>query len=146
MPETFEIKTEGFAELRLRLNAMKEDMRGTTAYAATAAGARVVRDRAKRNAIALGLVDTGSMVENIAISRVKSDGFTFIYKIGVRGKKKAKKGGSNPWYWFMHEFGTSRMPARPFVTPALSSETSKALAAMARTLKRRIDKAESAAA
>lgn len=137
MSNVLTVQTFGFKEMQQRLTSLSDDLKGRVAMAAAGSGAGVVRKRAKQNAQAIGLIDTGALVENIAIAREKSNGLQFAYRIGVRGRR-AKKAGGNPWYWWMHEFGTSRMPARPFLTPALVSERDAALTAMKRVLGRRL--------
>jgi HK97 gp10 family phage protein len=131
-------------ELNKRLLTLNEDLQKRISYAAVSAAARVIKKKAIENAKAQGLHDSGSLQENIAISRnrIGETGIgQYSYRIGVRGRKKAKKGGNNPWYWWLHEFGSSKHPARPFITPAMMSERSNALDAMERIIERRLQKA-----
>lgn len=113
------------------------------AFQSALAGAGVVRNLAKRNLRQQGLVDTGALLKNIAVARVKKNGVA-TYQIGVRTGRKARgakrvigRGArvsytDDPFYWWFHEFGTSKMPARPFLIPALqeATNTGKAFSAM----------------
>jgi HK97 gp10 family phage protein len=145
MAEVLTWRIEGLEALNKRLKTLNDDIQKKIAFAAVSAAARVIQKQAKVNAKRLFTKQSlGSLVDNIAISRMRI-GETGIgqysYKIGVRGKKKSKKTGMNPWYWWFHELGTSKMQARPFIVPAMSSERKAALDAMERILRRRLEKA-----
>ena len=100
------------------------------------------------------------LIENIAIRRAKSKtpGRT-IYEVFVRRGKKAKNAkrivrrskrkGVNqfvvdyegdPFYWFMHEFGTTKKEARPFMRTAFEAKKQDAVNAMAKRMRKSIER------
>lgn len=98
---------------------------------AVMAGARVARDKAR----AATPVRTGKLKKNIAATRLKKSDSPGGATAGIRVKRPAgkktkalkrpgKKGRNQktewdaPFYWRFLEFGTSKMPAHPFIRPA----------------------------
>jgi hypothetical protein len=92
-------------------------------------------------------MQSGALVRNIVIARLKTPPLTYGYVVGVRhGTKKqmkqTKAAGSNvndPWYWFLHEFGfTGRsgqiVGPRPFLTPGFERVKPEALSLMGETM------------
>jgi HK97 gp10 family phage protein len=80
-----------------------------------------IRDQAKANIQARGLVASGDMLENVAIKRLV-EGTRRGYTVGVRaGTPKQIKTGNDPYYWWWVHFGTKNMPPRPFLTDAFDS-------------------------
>ncbi|WP_194720819.1 HK97-gp10 family putative phage morphogenesis protein [Noviherbaspirillum malthae] len=107
--------TAAFKELR-------EDLHKRTARRMVGAGAKVVREEAKRIAAAAGLRRTGALLNNIVMKRERTPEGIEQYNLGVRhgralGKKAEKKlvVGANgriqtryvndPWYWVILEVG-----------------------------------------
>ncbi|MEK4871578.1 HK97-gp10 family putative phage morphogenesis protein [Niallia sp. FSL W8-1348] len=70
---------------------------------------------------------TGNLKANIKISDIE-DGNIFVY---VDNQGKA-------YYGHMHEFGTSKMPAKPFMAPSLNKSKMKINQAMAEKLRNRL--------
>lgn len=56
------------------------------------------------------LIDTGRMINSIT------------HEVIAKGKKLIGLVGTNVWYASDHELGTKRIPARPFLRPALRME------------------------
>lgn len=89
---------------------------------ATHAAARAIANVAQMNAP----VDTGNMRAQVYVFRDTQAGdHTERYSVSVRtGRKKGKRlallkiGRRDAYYWFMVEFGTSKMHAQPFMRPA----------------------------
>lgn len=100
--------------------------------------------------------------------RVAEGGPTELYHVGVRGgsgyggrvRRSARRsvlqaGGTvrqaqqsairddrDAYYWRFVEFGTSKMPARPFLRPAFESQKEKAVQVFSAVLKREVDRIE----
>ncbi|MGI4856753.1 MAG: HK97-gp10 family putative phage morphogenesis protein [Janthinobacterium lividum] len=108
------------------LRSIKGNLRCKVAFSAALAGANVIKRRAKRNAITLGLRQSGALINNIAVKREREapDGRA-QYNLGVRhGRELGSKArvtysiradGSirkqyvdDPFYWWYDEFGTKR--------------------------------------
>lgn len=74
-----------------------------------------VRQQAKANAPFDASTDV-HVKENIAM-RGRWSGDTLIIRVGVKGG--AKKNTETPYWFRFKEFGTKKMPAQPFLEPAL---------------------------
>lgn len=87
------------------------------------AGGEVMQEEAKKAV----RKRTGNLKDHIEISEVEDDNI-FVY---VDNQGKA-------YYGFMHEFGTSKMPAKPFMAPSLNKSKMKINQAMAEKLRNRL--------
>ena len=145
MADRFEVK--GLRELGLAMKGLSADMAGKVARQATAAGAGVVRKAARE----MAPVDSGNLKAAVVMKRLpkRETPLTEEYFVTVRqGKKrdaaqgKARTGrqGKDAFYARFVEFGTVKVPARPFMRPALENNTQKAVSAMSNRLKARLDK------
>jgi HK97 gp10 family phage protein len=151
----------GFAELRKGFNQISLAGQNKRLESAALAGSRVVRDRARQIAEAKGIRQTGALIDNIVHKRVReNDPFSAEAHVAVRhgvqtkrakakarralakgdkdGAAKALENVNDPWYWRFHELGTSKMPATPFIRPALEQSKEEAVDAMRESLKRGI--------
>ena len=105
----------------------------------------VVRKEAVANAKRLDDKETGERIwKNITIKPSKTKNGFVLMRVGVRGgarsyaatRENVRSGrvgqqyatdgskdnpGGDTWYWRYHEYGTSKMPARPFMRPALNN-------------------------
>lgn len=114
-----------------------------------AKGERVLTNKA-------GLVLTGALLENIAAKREKNPGPGLVrFSVGVRHGPKAKRARkvvsyngtkakvtyeNDPFYFWMLEFGTSKMEAKPFLRPAFEAMKEKASGLMVDRLRKNIEK------
>lgn len=124
--------------------------------AAGAAGAAMLRDEA----ITRAPTDTGFLRDNIIIKRIEEncDGNKKqVYRVlirkfakkyrghgrGARGKARAGKEYllDVAFYWRFLEFGTVKMPARPFMRPAFDARREDALNKMREVLKVKLQEA-----
>jgi HK97 gp10 family phage protein len=144
MANKFDIS--GLKELQIAMNRLSGDMAGKIARQATAAAAGVVRTAARNNAP----VDSGNLKAAIVMKRKRQTNLTEEYNVALRaGKKsdvknaKAGKGklGKDAHYGRFVEFGTVKMPPRPFLAPALSDNIQPATDAMKQRLTARLKKA-----
>jgi len=148
-------KIEGMDELLRNFNALRNELQLKAAAAAVSAGARVVANEAKKRAKAQGLELSGTLIENIAIKRAKTPRGLIRYSVLVRHGSSAKRARkivlymgtkkkiyyeNNPYYWFWHEFGTSKIPPRPFMRPAFESSVENIKLAMAKRLRNSIER------
>lgn len=111
----------GVDDLKARLREMGTQKElDAIGYRATFGASKELRNAARAQARAKGIVDTGALVDNIAMKKIR-DGSRLGYTVGVRhGTRSQVKKGNDPWYWFLHEFGTVHMAARPFLRPAFA--------------------------
>ena len=128
------VRIEGLDELKRKLSEVPKAMRKRVLRTALAAGAREVRDVAKRNAPVLTLGTSlntpyrkpGTVKQAIRVRTSKADrraGDVGVF-VNVRPAKAGQRGAKNPndpFYWRFLEFGTKKMPARPFLQRATSA-------------------------
>ena len=124
----------GLADLEKRLQDFPDKLARNVLRKAMASGAAVIRDEARR----LAPKDTGEMARDIMIKRAKqtkgSNGFE--YQVFVRTGKKSRLAGKkrnvsrDSFYWRFQEFGTSKMPAHPFMRPAFDAKKEAAVEAI----------------
>ena len=128
------VRIEGLDNLKRKLAEVPKAMRKRVLRNALAAGAREVRDVAKRNAPVLTLGTSlnapyrkpGTVKQAIRVRTSKADrraGDVGVF-VNVRPAKAGQRGARNPndpFYWRFLEFGTRKMPARPFLQRAASA-------------------------
>ena len=128
------VRIEGLDEFKRKLAEVPKAMRKRVLRTALAAGAREVRDVAKRNAPVLTLGTSlkapyrkpGTVKQAIRVRTSKADrraGDVGVF-VNVRPAKAGQRGAKNPndpFYWRFLEFGTKKMPARPFLQRATSA-------------------------
>lgn len=138
-----EIKLEGFKELARELRDMPEKIGRNVLRAAVNAGATAVRREVQTRAP----VDTGRLRRSIYQRQVReqSNLQRQVFHVGVRSGVRRNEDGSkdrsrDAWYWRFIEFGTVKLPARPFLRPAFESRQTEAIEAMRRRLKERIER------
>jgi HK97 gp10 family phage protein len=123
------IRIEGLKELEMRLKALPQKIAGKALYSGLMAGAEVIRKEAANRAPK----KTGRLKRNIVKRREKAPpGLSASVVIGVR--KEA-------FYWRFVEFGTSKLPARPFLRPAFDTQKEAAAGRIAAKLRERIIRA-----
>ena len=128
------VRIEGLDNLKRKLAEVPKAMRKRVLRNALAAGAREVRDVAKRNAPVLTLGTSlnapyrkpGTVKQAIRVRTSKADrraGDVGVF-VNVRPAKAGQRGAKNPndpFYWRFLEFGTKKMQARPFLQRATSA-------------------------
>ncbi len=122
-----EFKVEGIEDLMARLNSLGERVATRTENKALREGADVLREEMSRRSPQ----DTGSLAENIVKSRVKQAEIGKYIEVGPDKKH---------FYGLFHEFGTTKMPARPFIGPALEEEGKAVMNVMAGVLRKELAK------
>lgn len=128
------VQVKGLDELKRKLADVPKALRKRVLRNALAAGAREVRDVAKRNAPVLTLGTSmkapyrkpGTVRDAIRVRTSKADrkaGDVGVF-VNVRPAKTGARGAKNPndpFYWRFLEFGTKKMPAKPFLQRATSA-------------------------
>lgn len=128
------VRIEGLDELKRKLAEIPRAMRKRVLRNALAAGAREVRDVAKRNAPVMTLGTSlsapyrkpGTVKQAIRVRTSKADrkaGDVGVF-VNVKPAKAGQRGAKNPndpFYWRWLEFGTRKMAARPFLQQATSA-------------------------
>lgn len=163
-----EVKVHGLKEIRARLTALPTEInREKIILRALHDGARVIRDDARARAPigdAIRYVGRGagkkrkdgtisgrkvrggllrsSIVEhtnraehNSVFVRVRSKGWRM-----VNGKISIVRPGSSPGYWSFLEFGSSKLPARPFMRPAFEASKYAAVGVFMESMRRGLDR------
>lgn len=126
----------GLDEVLQKLETVQHETQYKAGRFALRKAANVVRDTIKRGAERLDDPTTAEDVsKNIAIrwsgKQFRRTG-DLAFRVGVLGgaRQQEQKGAAAPgghtYYWRFLEFGTSKMPARPFVRTALSENIQRA--------------------
>lgn len=126
-----DVKIEGFDELARKLRELAPAMRKRVLRNALSAGARLVRDQAKRNAPVLslsgdlkapyrmpGTVRDAIRVRSSKVARKAGDVGVYVNVKPAKGAARGAKSRTDPFYWSFLEFGTKNMSARSFLRPA----------------------------
>ena len=128
------VHIEGLDNLKRKLAEVPKALRKRVLRNALAAGAREVRDVAKRNAPVMTLGTSlsapyrkpGTVKQAIRVRTSKADrraGDVGVF-VNVKPAKAGQRGARNPndpFYWRFLEFGTRKMAARPFLQTATSA-------------------------
>jgi len=149
-----EVNISGFKELREALLKLPKEIQGKPLASAVSAAAKVVQDEA----VKLAPIQTGELKKNIIRYKAKkySNAQQVTYHVGMKkewipyfdniknrraGKVGKKYSRDKIYYWRFHEFGTVKMPARPFFRPAFESTKSEQLDTMQKGLAKAIEAA-----
>ncbi len=119
----------GIEDLKAKLLAITPALRKRVLRNALSAGARVVRDEAKRNVPVLasavrapyrapGTVKKAIRVRSSKIARRSGDVGVFVNVKPAKSGARGAKSRTDPFYWRFLEFGTRKMRARPFLKSA----------------------------
>lgn len=140
------VTVEGLAELNANLLKFGKVIAGQAVTDALREGGFIIRNEAKRRAPVLendtlrrrrGALRTNISAYPVAwnqvVVRVRSRGYIFD-----KNDPKARRPG-NPNYWWLREFGTSKLPAQPFLRPAFEAKKMEALDAIRARLAKNIE-------
>lgn len=134
---TFEIK--GLDEVLRRMRALPVEVRRDVALPSAKVAMSIVRDDAIARAQRL---DDPTTPANIALNIRMAEDTEFYdetgsIKISV-GVRKGRGPGLRTWYWYYQEFGTVKLPAHPFLRPALSQNLQKVFETFIKSAKNRL--------
>lgn len=146
------VKVTGLKELGQALENLGRKTKNKLGAKAMRKGGAIIRDQARANAPMLKEKvphrKRGTLKKAILASTKVNKSGNVRTKIYVRKLKegkieefKAKSGKSgaknpnDPYYWRFVEFGTSKMPAQPFLQPAFSAKKEQAAREVITTLR-----------
>ena len=145
---------DGLDKVLKNMRELSTGVQRRAARKAARSGAAIVRNRAREIVKQHDDPDTPNAIwKNIVVrsgrTRVKGDVKVRVGVLGgardmskhgeVKGSGKGNPGGDT-FYWRFLEFGTEKMPARPFMRPAAAEGAQEAYAAVAQTLGTEINK------
>lgn len=133
------VQLEGLRELDNILRALPVEIkRSKIIYRALHDGARLMAAEAKRRApllqdprekrrergaIRSGITQQASRDRDFEVNiRVRNRGYIFAPGPDTRRNPKSSQRAGNPNYWWLVEFGTSKMSAQPFMRPAFEAK------------------------
>jgi HK97 gp10 family phage protein len=133
------IKVTGHLELAKAIESLPREFQATAEYQVLGSGGKVIEKKAKANVV----VGEGDLKKSIG-TNIKGKpgkrtvrigpkaGASKIVGVVSRGPNKGKAIKKSPnHYSHIVEYGTSRLPARPFLAPAVDQAASETLNAMA---------------
>lgn len=146
------VKVTGLKELGQALENLGQKTKNKLGAKAMRKGGAIIRDQARANAPMLKEKvqhrKRGTLKKNImASTKPQKDGSvrTIIFVRSLKNSKvlefkdKTGRGGAynpnDPFYWRFVEFGTSKMPAQPFLQPAFSTKKEQASREIITTLR-----------
>ena len=118
------VRLEGIEELKKIFKQLDREVKKQIYEKAVQEGAEMVVQTAKAKVP----VDTGALKESIKIIESKAGEKGSFSKVGsdiAIHKRDAVTRQAHGYYSFFTEYGTSRMPARPFIRPALDENSQK---------------------
>lgn len=142
MADGITVKLEGIDELKRVMESASKTIRTKAVRSALRKAGQVISKTAKQAAPVLsvptktrktGTVKRAIVVRNSKFARKTGDEGVFIGVRPLRGsrQKKLGKAGANnpndPFYWRFLEFGTKKMSARPFLSPAAGNKGQEAI-------------------
>jgi HK97 gp10 family phage protein len=144
MADELQMKLDGLDELKRALAGLPPKIRTRAVRNALKAGARLIQAAARQAAPVLAVPTKtrtpGTVQRRIAVraskfARQAGDEGVFVGVKPLRGKadtrrygKASAKNPHDPYYWRFLEFGTKKMPRRPFLDPAVASQGQAAIA------------------
>lgn len=139
-----EFKLHGVDAALAKLRALGDPKRVKQAVrGASTKAMRPVRDAARSRARGLDDPETASVIWKKIVTQYRSrlsKGDQVTVSVGVQGGAKPVKGDKDTGHWRLVEFGTEKMPAQPFMRPALESNVSSVASEFTATLEPAIDK------
>lgn len=145
------IQMHGLAALTARLTALAGAAHGKPIQAGLrAAGSVVKQEIIKRAPYDSVTPDNTHIRKSVVVGRSRSrSGYgREVFTVGIKPGKRTLANGKtvktpgDTWYWKLHEFGTSKMPASPFMRPAAAAAATAALAAFEKKFGEAITKIE----
>ena len=140
-----EFRIEGLDAVLRKLESVKNEVKRKAARAAATKAMRIVRDAARAGAKGFDDPGTGSTIWKEIQTRYnakasKREGGVVV-QVGVRGGARPAKDTEDTGHWRLLEFGTSQMPAQPFMRQALENNVQAVTDKFVEELSPAIDKA-----
>jgi HK97 gp10 family phage protein len=156
MADNFQVRLEGVEDLKRALADLTDKLKKRVLVNALRAAARVIQREAKAAAPVLQMPTkyrkSGTVRDRIRVrvskfARQAGDVGVFLSVKPIRGKAETTKLGrrsarnpNDPYYWRFLEFGTVKMAARPFLSPAASRKGNEAIATFMRSVVPQIER------
>ena len=142
MDDKFQV--QGLDGVLKAMRALGPKLAKKGALASLRKGARIVVKDARAGAMALDDPETASKIAKNVTSRAdtrggKRNGGAMV-KVGIAGGARPLPGTTDTGHWRLLEFGTSSMPAQPFMRSALETNIPQVTDAIVAELNVQIDK------
>lgn len=149
------IRINGLTQLNATLRQLPERLERNAILGALRAAGQVIRKDAMSRVPVLSQPHPhrkpGTVRRNITVKRSRKARNSVYVGVAGLGRKSiaafkavgGKKGANNPddpFYWIFLEFGTAKMPAKPFLRPAFEAKKFEALRRFEEYLKKRLVK------
>lgn len=156
MGDLVNVRINGLREIQAAMAELPRRVDKKVMDAGLLDGARIVRDDAKNRVPLLKEPDArrrrGTLRRAIRAGRVRPTQYAATVWVRIRqlsgrqrasfkAKNRGAKGADNPndpFYWRFVEFGTSKMPAKPFLRPAFEARKTEAVNKAIATFRTRI--------
>lgn len=144
-----DVKIEGLDEVLRKMKLLgNARLTRNAAKRATRQAMNIVRDAARSNAKAIDDPDTREKIwKNISVAAGKSKNKdVIVMRVGIRGGASYSNptppntSGGDTRYWRFLEYGTSEMPATPFMRPALANNVQKVTDTFSQSFSAELDK------
>ncbi len=144
-----EVEITGLEDVVNRLQRLANPRRARSiARKAARQAMNIVRDAARSNAKAIDDPDTREKIwKNISVAAGKSKNKdVIVMRVGIRGGASYSNpappntSGGDTRYWRFLEIGTSKMPATPFMRPALATNIQQVTNKFAEVFDAELDK------
>lgn len=140
-----EFKIQGLEAAMQKMRAIGPELRKKALRGAGTKAMRIVRDAARKAAKSFDDPATASNIAKNIVTRYDTKGSKreggMVVKVGVAGGARPQKGNQDTGHWRLLEFGTEKMPAQPFMRPALEGNVQAVTDAFVAALDPAIDKA-----
>ena len=146
-----EVKLQGLVPIAEKMRTLKREIRLKPARSALGQAAKLIRQQAQQNALAVNDPDTGRTIADNIVQRFRSKHHKrtgdLMISVGVATEKgRIPKGnpdtgpkGNTP-HWHLLELGTENMPAQPFLAPAARQQAEAAMHQFTASLDKGIDR------
>ena len=146
-----EVNLQGLDPILAKMRTLKREIRLKPARSALGQAAKLIRQQAQQNALAVNDPDTGRTIADNIVQRFRSKHHKrtgdLMISVGVATEKgRIPKGnpdtgpkGNTP-HWHLLELGTENMPAQPFLAPAARQQAEAAMHQFTASLDKGIDR------
>lgn len=150
MADRVEVELKGADELLVKLKTVSSDMQLKGGRFALRKAGEVVRLAVEGEAMKLNRESTREAIFRNVRMRFSPRAFqrtgNLAFRVGFLGgalsrKQNEANPGGDTWYWRLLEFGTSQMPAKPFVRPAVERSRGRVMAEFIIQYRKALDRA-----
>ena len=146
-----EVNLQGLDPILAKMRTLKREIRLKPARSALGQAAKLIRQQAQQNALAVNDPDTGRTIADNIVQRFRSKHHKrtgdLMISVGVATEKGRIPTGNpdtgpkgNTPHWHLLELGTENMPAQPFLAPAARQQAEAAMHQFTASLDKGIDR------